>query len=417
MSAVTLTEQIKLITNKEEASEFYEFTDWYSNIATDISEKVFKENPRMSFRDINKKYYYHVRQTYGLKAQITQSIFKTVEARYKSVDEQMKEQTYRVYDKTENKTYSFQKDVNWLYKPIRFDRPQADLVRGRDWTWKDGMKRISVATPNGRLVLKYQCRPDSRLFDPEWKQGGAKLVYHDTDKHWYLHISVTKEFPDETRDTLLGVEGHDRGLINIVTTRTDKWTTRYESGSEIAKVRNNYDNVRASLQKKGTKGAKRVLKRISGRENRMMSDVNHRISKALTTECGKHKLHVLENLEGISFEEKLLNNRTAKERHDLRNWTFYSLETKMDYKAKMNNGLMIKVNPRYTSQRCPHCGNIDKEARNRENHIYHCEKCNLTWNDDEVAGMNLQELGIRYIKGEDNPCFTKQKEEEEDNSK
>ena len=93
MSFVTLTEQIKLITNKEEVSEICEFTDLYSYVATDISEKVFKENPRMSYHVMNKRYYYYVRYAYGFKAQMTQSVFKTVAARYKAVDEQMKEQT------------------------------------------------------------------------------------------------------------------------------------------------------------------------------------------------------------------------------------------------------------------------------------------------------------------------------------
>lgn len=99
---------------------------------------------------------------------------------------------------------------------------------------------------------------------------------------------------------------------------------------------------------------------------------------------------------------------TAKRsRYELRSWTFYSMEMKTAYKAAMRRGAILKVNPQYTSQKCPGCGTIDKTARDRSQHRYMCKHCGLVYNDDEVAAKNLRQLGIWYVSGVDNPHFSK----------
>ena len=403
---VVLTEQLKLITTENDNTSFRTFTERYASACTDISEKIFSVDPLMPVVSMHDEYYQYVRFSYGLKSQMSESVFKTVHARYKAIDTSMKKETYRIRDDQSGKTYSFQKDVNWLWHPAVFSRPQADLVRGRDWSWRDGMAKLSINTLDKRHVVKYECRPECRVFDPAWKQEVAKLVFHESDKHWYLHISVMKEYPDMDVSDIEKVEGHDRGLANLVTTRTDDGKTIYEPGADTGRIRNRYNNTRASLQSKGTKGAKRVLKRLSERENRMMSCTDHRISKTLVERSGEHTLHVMENLTGISFDEENLKNRTKSGRNELRSWSFYSLETKTAYKASMNKSTLITVDPSYTSQRCPKCGNVSKKARNRDEHEYRCPKCGGVWNDDESASMNLRELGLKYLSGMDNPYIT-----------
>ena len=178
-----------------------------------------------------------------------------------------------------------------------------------------------------------------------------------------------------------------------------------QDGQDVRRIKERYARTRASLQAKGTKGARRVLKRISGRENRMMSDVNHRISKTLVSGCRAGVLHVFEDLSGVSFQN--LEDRNTSGRYELRSWTFYSLEMKTAYKAAMRRGAILKVDPRYTSQKCPGCGTIDKTARNHSQHRYTCKHCGRVYNDDEVAAKNLHQLGIWYISGVDNPHFSK----------
>ena len=65
-----------------------------------------------------------------------------------------------------------------------------------------------------------------------------------------------------------------------------------------------------------------------------MSDVNHQISKTLVTKYKAGTLFVLEDLKGISFSDDLLGKRSAKDRQELRTWTFYQLEQDLTYKAQ-----------------------------------------------------------------------------------
>lgn len=406
---VVLTEQIKLTFTSEQDQiqadhAFSEVIRRYADACTYVSEYYFRDGCVDSFQSLHHLLYKDVRFMFGLKSQMSISVFKTVLARYKTVEEQVKQQTVSYSD--ENGTnYLFRKSLDWLQYPIRFRRPQADLVRGRDWGFLSGMAKVSVNTLSGRVKCMYECRKDSRLFDPSWKHGGAKLVFHESDKNWYLHISVNKVFPGTDRSKIMAIDGHDRGLINLTTSCKENGAIVYQSGQHVSEVKERYAKTRASLQSKGTKGAKRVLKRISGRENRMMQDKDHCISKTLVAGSKEHTLHVFENLSGISFEN--LESRDASGRYALRSWTFYSLEQKAAYKAAIRKGMILRVDPKFTSQRCPACGTVDKTARDRLHHKYTCKHCGRSYNDAEVAAINLRQLGLLYVSGIDEPSFSK----------
>ena len=396
----TLTEQVKLITTPEQDARFLEFAKRYAAACDYVSKQAFVLGITKSSQKMHKLWYYDIRDRFDLKSQAACSVFRTVAARYKTVDTQLKEQQWKFTDPGSGKSFCFKKDIRWLQSPVAFRRPQADLVRKDDWSiLKDG-RILSVSTLTSREQVPFQTRKDSRLMNRRWTCGTAKLVFHETDRHWYLHISVTAAIKPVQISDITTVAGIDRGLINLATVRRGD-TTEYFRGEEAARIRSRYDRTRASLQSKGTRGARSVLKRISGRENSWMSDMNHRISKALVSEPGT--LLVFEDLSGVSFDSHNLESRTAGGRHDLRNWAFYQLETMTAYKAAMNGCIVIKVDPAYTSQRCPCCGLIRKDSRDHSNHVYHCPECGGTWNDDEVASINLQSLGYEYLNGIKNP--------------
>ena len=177
------------------------------------------------------------------------------------------------------------------------------------------------------------------------------------------------------------------------------------NGKEILAKRDVYNKVRAELQEKGTKSAKRVLKRISGRENRWMTDVNHQITKTLVDRYGPDTLFILEDLVDVSFDEQNLSSRTKEQRNQLRSWAFYQMGQFLAYKAAESNSMTLEVPADYTSQRCPKCGRIHKANRKHGTHEYICDRCGYRSNDDRTAAMNLQVLGTMYISGDENPRF------------
>ena len=147
---------------------------------------------------------------------------------------------------------------------------------------------------------------------------------------------------------------------------------------------------------------KRALKRISGRENRWMSDVNHCLSKTLVDTYGSNTLFVMEDLTDVSFDENL-RSRNSKQRNELRSWSFYQLEQFLTYKAEEVGSKVIQVSAEYTSQRCPKCGRIHKANRDHDSHLYTCDYCGYQANDDQVGAMNIQLLGTLWISGNENP--------------
>lgn len=389
-----------------------ELTVKYSCACNYVSEYVFDHGFILNFMELQKALYNDVRRECGLKSQFTISSLKTVTARYKTIRTQLAKKPYK-YQNGNGDWQFIPRTLEWLTKPVSFKRPQADLVRGRDYSFVNGAsgeKLLSLNTLGGRIKVTFDI-PDcfEEYFDGSWSFGTGKIV--SLLGEWYFHIPVTKTTDEElTPDNVKHVVGLDRGLRFIVTGYDEGGNTTFISGKDVMAKRDRFQKVRDELQAKGTKSAKRALKRISGRENRWMSDVNHQISKTLVDRYGSGTLFAVEDLTGVSFSEENLSSRTKKQRKDLRTWSFYQLEQFLTYKAEAIGSEVLEVKPDYTSQRCPKCGRILKANRHHEIHEYICDCCGYHSNDDRVGAMNIQLLGTMYLSGDMHPRFGARKE-------
>ena len=153
--------------------------------------------------------------------------------------------------------------------------------------------------------------------------------------------------------------------------------------------------MRQSLQKRNTPSSRRRLKAIGRRENRYVSDVNHQLAKTLVTGNERGTVFVLEDLSGV-------RNATCrvrrKERYISVSWPYYDLQRKLEYKASLAGCSVIYVDARHTSQTCPHCLNVDKNARDRRKRLYSCPVCGYKGNDDRIAAMNIYKRGLEKIR-------------------
>ena len=125
-----------------------------------------------------------------------------------------------------------------------------------------------------------------------------------------------------------------------------------------------------------------------------MRDVNHCISKALVEINPEGTMFVLEDLSDVrKATERVRKNK----RYVSVSWAYYDLEQKLRYKAFKRHQLVISVDPAYTSQTCPKCGHVSKSSRDKKNHVFCCENCGYTSNDDRIGAMNLHRMGIEYL--------------------
>lgn len=364
---LTITSKIQIYPTNEQVEILNKTMSQVRKALNYISNYIF-ENNCLNQSKINKETYYYLRETYGLKSQMAQSVMKTVIAKYKT-----------------NKSNGH--DFNL----VNFKNLEYDLVWNRDYSITKDV--FSVNSLNGRLKIPFEIKGMEKFFDNSYKFGTAKLVYKFNK--YFLHIPMTKEYQQTTPLKINKIVGIDLGINFLATTYDSEGKTIFYNGRNIKSKRGNYKSLRKQLQKCGTKSAKRKIKSIGSRENRWMSDVNHSITKALVDKYGENTLFILEDLAGIrnATEKVNINNKYVSV-----SWAFYQFRQLLEYKAKMNKSMVIAVDPKYTSQQCPKCGHIEKANRDKRNHIFKCKNCSYQSNDDRIGAMNLWRKGIEYIE-------------------
>lgn len=367
MQEMTVTAKIQISVSDFDKTLLNQTMSVYRDACNYVSDYVFKTHDLKQF-SLNKILYTAMRNEFGLKSQMTQSVIKTVIARYKTV---------------------LENEGKWI--KVCFKVPQYNLVWNRDYSLtKD---KFSVNTLAGRLKVSYFDKGMEKYFNHDiYKFGTAKLVYkHDK---YFLHIPVTYEIEECNTSQIRNVVGIDRGINFVVATYDSKGKSKFVSGKQIKQKRANYVKLRKELQKRRTPSARRRLKAIGHRENRWMQDVNHCVSKALVEMYPENTLFVLEDLTGIRNATERVK---LKHRYVSVSWSFYDLEQKLKYKAEAHNDMVINVNPRYTSQSCPKCGHTEKANRNKKLHLFTCKACGYKSNDDRIGAMNLYRKGINYL--------------------
>lgn len=174
--------------------------------------------------------------------------------------------------------------------------------------------------------------------------------------HLNLKIAfMTKIVEEVSEHHIKQVVGLDMGINFLVTSCDSQGTTSFVNGRPIKDKRSNYKYLRQQLQQVGTVSARRKLKRIGQRENRWMTDVNHRVSKALVERYGAETLLVLEDLSGV---RQVTERVRIKDRYQTESWAFYQLRQMLTYKAVLQGSKVMAVDPRYTFwypfRRCKH---------------------------------------------------------------
>lgn len=367
MPKLTVTAKVQMKTTQEDEKLLMDTMNAYRQACNYVSKHIYKTHD-LTWASLNKTLYHALREKFRLKAQMAQSVLRTVVASYKTI---------------------LTNQGEWIQP--EFKVPQVDLVWNRDYSLNK--EKFSVNTLAGRVKLGYYAKSMESYFDKDiYRFGTAKLVW----KHgkFYLHIPVTFETPECVDKDVSNVVGVDRGINFVVATYDDAGKSAFVNGRPIKQKRAKYAATRKQLQKRQTPSARRRLKRIGSRENRWMRDVNHCVSKALVKNNPEHTLFVLEDLTGIRSATERVR---TKDRYVTVSWAFYDLGQKLKYKAARAGDKVIEVDPAYTSQRCPKCGHIEKSNRNKRLHLFRCKKCGYTSNDDRIGAMNLHYLGRSYL--------------------
>lgn len=297
-----------------------------------------------------------------------------------------------------------------LYRDLRkkYELP-ANLV-------VTALRRAAGTLKTAKMKGRFEYRPtfvalDERTFTLKLDKGIVTFSTHDRRKTGILNIGKYQ------RDALAGqkptsamlVKARDGFYANIVVESkveaVKEWgslgvdlgirkiavvsTGKKFYGKSLREYREEQWKIRASLQSHGTRGAKRLLRRLSGKEARHVACVNHRIAKAIVAEAVKSGCSMIrmEDLKGIRDRLKIPN----KHRNRMMSlWSFFQLQEFVVYKATLRGIKVERINPAWTSQTCHKC----KKQGLRDRETFCCTPCGLTMDADLNAALVIAAGGV-----------------------
>ena len=336
---------VKLATNPEQYQSLLETMERFNEACNYISQLAF-ENHTASQVKLHHLAYRYLRKHYGLSAQMAVRVVGKVAEQYRR-------------DKTR----------------LHVFKPRSAMVYdSRILSWKS-LEKVSILTLRGRLIIPIRIG--------EYQAARMNTVVRETDlilRNGVFYLAAVVDAPEASPDDPVGTLGVDLGVINLAVDSDGE----FYSGEDVDKVREKIDTLKSTLQSKGTKSAKRHLKKLSGRESRFRHSVNHLISKRLVSKAkDTHRQIALEDLKGIGDSTV---RHAQRRRH--KSWAFYQLHSFIEYKAKITGVLVKLVDPRNTSRTCPRCGFVSKSNRKSQS-LFSCQQCGFASNADLVGATNI----------------------------
>lgn len=342
---VKLTLKIKLLPTDDQAESLLNTIKEANACCNAISEVAWDKKVFNQFR-LHKEVYHSFKATFNLSSQVLIRCISKVSDSYK-------------VDKKAKRTF---RETGGIAYDSRILSYKGDTA--------------SIWSVDGRLKIPFICHNPKYL---PYIKGEADLVY----KKGKFFLFQTIEVPDVDIEDVEEFIGVDFGLNDIAVTSDGV----SHSAEWLNKYREKRQKVRSSIQRKGTKGAKKLLRRLSGKEKTTSTIQNHTIAKQIVASAKQQSTGIaIEDLTGIRFTS---SRRGKTFRTKLGRWSFGQLRSFLEYKSALSGVRLVVVEPAYTSKTCSVCYHIG----NRNNKSFKCQNCGNSMDADHNASRNIASLG------------------------
>jgi len=347
-----LIAQVKLLPTPEQADALKRTLELANAACNFVSQKAWQAKTFKQY-DLHHLCYKDVRAKFPLSAQVVVRVIAKVADAYK-LDTKRKRS----------------------FKPLG-----SIAYDDRILTWRAKDSTVSIWTVEGRVRIPFVCGERQRELLAT-RQGESDLGLY----RGLFFLSATCDVEEPKPIDVERALGVDLGVKNIAVDSDGA----VHSASHINNVRFRHRRLRAKLQAKGTRSAKRKLKKLSGREHRFAKDTNHCISKKLVAKAkDTGRALALEDLGGI--RDRVTVRRA--QRATLHSWSFFQLRAFVEYKAKRAGVPVVLVDPRNTSRTCPKCGHIAKANRKSQS-VFSCVRCGHSGLADHIAAINISRRAV-----------------------
>ncbi|MGL5939692.1 MAG: RNA-guided endonuclease InsQ/TnpB family protein [Waterburya sp.] len=349
------TIRLKLTPDKETSEVLSQTIEQYTWAFNDVCDYGWQNNIKNGVK-LHDATYRHHRHVTNLPSQLVCSArVKAAEAIKSAMALKRKKKTVSV--------------PNSKHCAIRYD------ARSYTVWWNED--RLSLVTIKGRVKFSFEIADYYQQY-LDWKTTSADL-FRDRQGKWWLHIVKQTNSPEFTAtDEVTGV---DLGEINPATDNRGN----FYGNPEWKKIKDKTFELRRRLQSKGTKSAKRHLKKISGRQKRFRRDCDHVLAKRLVQSVNSGATIVFEDLTNIRGSAK----KRKVQRRRFHSWSFKQFQNFVTYKAERKGVLVEYVDPRFTSQKCSNCGHISRSNRPSQA-VFCCRQCSYSNHADINASLNIR---------------------------
>ena len=227
-------------------------------------------------------------------------------------------------------------------------------------------------------------------------------------KFWYISIQTEYEakiLPHESTSAV----GIDVGVKRFITLSDGSHKEPLNSfkrlSVKLAKLQRQLKN-----KLKFSNNWKKIKAKITALHEKIANarkDYLHKIS----TEISKsHAIVIVEDLKVRNMSKSAKggtekHGRMVKQKSGLnkaildQGWSMFV--SQLEYKQSWNGGMVLKVDPKHTSQECPACGHTHKDNR-KEQAVFKCVECGYENNADVVGAINIKTRGLRGLACEVN---------------
>ena len=256
------------------------------------------------------------------------------------------------------------------FATIRFD------VRSYRFNVKQSLAHLSTVAGRLPIPFKAYAWAQAQLVQAEGFDS-ADLIYRDGS--FFLHLVIA--LPDPIAAQSEQVIGVDFGETRPAVTSNNLFfgERRWKS------IERRYFRLKRQLQSKGTRSAKRKLKRLAQTVTRFRSDCDHVVSRRVVDSVAPGSTIVVENLTEIRTNGK---RRGTEQRRQFHQWTFARLRELITYKAAAKGCSVVGIDPRHTSQTCSKCGYQHRSNR-KSQAGFRCRECGYQLNADLNGARNI----------------------------
>jgi IS605 OrfB family transposase len=344
-----LTAKVKLLPSTEQTRLLRETLERANTACDWISGRAWDRQAFGQF-NIHRLAYREARERFGLAAQVVVQCVSKVADAYKRKQDRKRRRRFKPHG------------------AIAYD--------SRILNWRLSGRTVSIWCLGGRQVVPFAAG-ERQLALLGNQQGETDLAL--IDGRFYLFAACKIEVPDPADVT--DVLGVDMGIANLATDSDGE----VHSSAQVNGLRHRHRRLRRRLQKKGTRSARRLLRRRRCRESRFAADTNHVASKRIVAKAqGTGRGIALEDLNGIRARITVKKSRRAA----LHSWSFGQLRAFIAYKARRAGVPVFLVDPRNTSRTCPGCGCVHA-ANRRSQAFFSCVVCGLSGPADRIAAVNI----------------------------